>query len=138
MVATQDQGRAQLEAGLHRQARSSGWHLLECPDFLQIGDWRLAAENFNTFTVAHIGGQVVNFVAPSLLQTNASVAAVDCTNANSKYEPVDMPGQGRWSSQFATLARLSVQMCTGDRLSAFQLLVGWRLPLSGRLGVLDT
>lgn len=65
------------------------------PDFLQIGDWRLAAENSNTFTVAHIGGQVVNFVAPSLLQTNASAAAVDCTNANSKYEPVDMPGQGR-------------------------------------------
>ena len=28
------------------------------PDFLQIGDWRLAAENSNTFTVAHIGGQV--------------------------------------------------------------------------------
>ncbi|CAE7665191.1 unnamed protein product [Symbiodinium sp. CCMP2456] len=63
------------------------------PDFLQIGDWRLAAENFNTFTVAHIGGQAgVSFAAPSLLQTNMSAA--DCANGNSKYVPVDMPGQG--------------------------------------------
>ncbi|CAE7836716.1 unnamed protein product [Symbiodinium sp. CCMP2592] len=94
-----------------QEAMGSCTGIVTGEDFMQIGDWRLAAEG-DTFSVSHIDGQAKTFSAASLLQTNESLTEsaasasasllqsneslmVDCFEANSYYSPVDIPGHGR-------------------------------------------
>ncbi|CAE7736671.1 unnamed protein product [Symbiodinium microadriaticum] len=117
-------------------ARHAHWHcgslqanMGSCPgivtgdDFMQIGQWRLAADGA-TFSVSHIDGQAKTFSAASLLQTNESLAEATASTTASLLQANDsLMVAGVWSRQpMAAASNKRVQF--GDRV----IQIGqWRL-----------